>query len=144
MNNRKRARSEGTRNIQEYVAKCCVVALNNQAQHKLDRLEKRLEELEGCCILRCIFCKDVFSEDDLNRCHHCERRSICQGCMKKCTECHDTRVCRECISFCEAAKCKAECCPDCIQNCERCHSGSYCWNDAAAAECCVESSDSSQ
>lgn len=139
------SRLKRARNIQEFVAISCVVALNNPARQKLARLQKRLQELDGHSICICIFCKDVLDEDDAESCDDCERGRICPGCMKQCTDCDD-KVCRECISFCEYKDCQAQCCPDCIKTCERCYSSrsSYCWSHATQADCCVEPSSNSE
>lgn len=148
------------KNLQEYMAHMCVVALNNGAQYELKRYKSMLSEkerqlasvqlefqgfrerlryLDGDKVRFCRSCNDLYSNDKGSSCDTCHDWT-CEDCQRACDYCHGD-FCENCIYPCEQSKCVSQFCSSCGNACEKCGTHNLC--KGHAAECCESESQSS-
>lgn len=121
----------GPKNIEEYVARFCALALKTKRIKKLEKKVKRLRAIvqryevdfldKRDDLDFCDGCDEYFYPNDLNHCeiHGRTCKSVCESCTNShlvfCNEC-EHRVATDCHTYCNTPGCKIRICEHCCDN----------------------------
>ena len=119
----------GPKNIEEYVARFCALALKTkrikELEDKVERLKELVERYEWDFLeddenlWNCKKCEEYFFEDDLIKCQiHDGCTWVCESCtssaLHTCNEC-EKMVGFNCFTYCNTPGCKIRICEHCCE-----------------------------
>jgi hypothetical protein len=114
-------KKRGPKNIEEYVARFCAIALKtrkieeqqtliDEQQELIDHYEHLLEDADW--VGTCHGCMEMSALDELHKCEKKPFHKYCEFCKTTCYNC-DAKSCKECTHPCDIDNCVARVCDDC-------------------------------